>query len=278
MDKWTIGWCQLLLGLLVLSGCDDGGNATDEEETEDEDIEETETDSNSEMDTTEEISIDDQTVELTTVVAVDALSAEAERLVVVTDSESNVIGSRTVSADATMDVEIGLNRRVSDGETLVVRLHEDGGSDGVFASDEADPPLSNVPEQTFEVTVPENTPDIRLVYQGGVPDYRVTLQPESFSDDIDGLFDPLVTFRSGWRYEINNEVFRAHPWEMIDENGNELLSQEDEGTLEADSDIEWEDSGGVSQFTVTSAVSTQTSNYRCSNHPMSMIGEAEFTE
>jgi hypothetical protein len=271
MKHWKYLWWTLIVVSLVCTGCDDEGETAEIQDAEEVDVD-------SGADVTEEIAVTNQTVELTTEIVVDSLSVRTDRLVVVTDSDSDVIGSTVVSSDSDSGVAVGLVRRLNDGENLVVRLHEDGGGDGVFASDEDDPPLSTVGEASFEVSVLDGTPDIRLVYQGGVPDFRVNVEPESFSDDIDGLFDPVITFRSGWRYEIDNRAFGSHQWEMVDTDGNKLLSQSDEGTLESDEDIVWEDSAGVSQFTVTASVRAQSSDYRCSIHPRSMIGAVEFVD
>ncbi len=188
----------------------------------------------------------------------------------------NIIGQGPLQDGINTNPIGSLDRRLIDGETIYAMLYTDAGTIGTFEFPGADNPVSNdsgIIAPSFVVTVPTGTPDIRLRFDGDVPSYQVSIEPSTFASDIDSNLDPQITLRPTWRYEIINVVPDDHPWEIIDSSGNVLLSQATAGSLESDTDIDWEDNGaGRSLFTVDEDLRNAATRYRCSIHTGSMIG------
>ena len=89
-----------------------------------------------------------------------------------------------------------------------------------------------------------------------------------------GVDNPVWTLKVGSRYEIINTTGAAHPFELLDEDGAKLLSQDIAGSLENDPDIGYEEEADYSsvRFTFTQKLADAARSYYCSLHP-SMEGD-----
>lgn len=235
------------------------------------------------------VSTADYTVDLRPTVFVDEVVIRPLGWLVIREDDGTggigmPIGFRWLVSTVTENIDVELVRRTIDGETLYAVLHTDAGQSARFEFPGPDSPVERagrVVSDTFVVTVPPGTPDIQLFYEGGAPDYAVSLLPRTFIADLEGEAplqpDPQVTLRVGWRYEVVNRIARSDPWEIVDAMGVVLLSQAVDGTLEGDPAIDWQDDGaGRSRFTVTGRLVDAAVQYRSSERPTMMIGDLIF--
>ena len=127
---------------------------------------------------TNAIQADDQTLEDPTVVLVASVTADVDGFVVIHaddgGSPGEVIGNVAVTAGATEDVEITLDREAEDGETLYAMLHVDDPADGEYTFGDAegeDPPALDaegaVVVDSFKVSIEsdEITPEVDVLDQ-----------------------------------------------------------------------------------------------------------------
>jgi len=78
--------------------------------------------------------------------------------------------------------------------------------------------------------------------------------------------NPTLTLEVGTRYRFDNNGGSAHPWTFQNADDDYLLHQDDSGSLEDDSGINYvEDSEGVT-FTYTQKLADAVNNYRCGVH------------
>lgn len=81
-----------------------------------------------------------------------------------------------------------------------------------------------------------------------------------------GVENPELTLRVGSRYTIQNDGWRSHPLEFQDSDGDPLLSQDEQGSYEGDSETDWVDNDDSVSFTVTSELADELSSYICTIH------------
>lgn len=93
-----------------------------------------------------------------------------------------------------------------------------------------------------------------------------------------GEDNPNMELEVGKRYEFENRGWSGHPFQILDIDGNELLSQNSGGTLESDSLVNWEDNGDTFSFTVSRSLADEIDSYRCGIHTASMQGDMEATQ
>ena len=88
-------------------------------------------------------------------------------------------------------------------------------------------------------------------------------------DDADaplGEDNPTIELAAGARFEIENEGWSPHPLAFRDPDGEELLSQADEGTFEDDPAVDWQDDGDTVAFTLTDDLADELAEYFCTVH------------
>ncbi len=89
-----------------------------------------------------------------------------------------------------------------------------------------------------------------------------------------GEENPALTLTVGTRYRFENNGGGAHPLGFQNSSSEYLLNQDDSGSLEDNSDINYvEDDSGVT-FTYTQTLADAVASYRCTVHP-SMNGSVE---
>jgi hypothetical protein len=85
--------------------------------------------------------------------------------------------------------------------------------------------------------------------------------------------NPVINLSTiGARYVFTNNGYSTHPLEFLDSNGDILLSQIGTGTFENDSSVNWVDNGTSVEFTLTTELSDQITQYRCAVHSSVMTG------
>jgi len=124
----------------------------------------------------------------------------------------------------------------------------------------------------------------------GVIDYTlISVSTEELFDGELPANDPTMNLVVGTRYGVTNLNPSFHPFEVLAKGDGPnddiiLLSQDIEGSLEGDADINWVEDGQLVEFTVTPALveaMNQDDNlpgYRCGNHVNTMRGDFEITE
>lgn len=164
---------------------------------------------------------------------------------------------------------------LTDGQVLFARLYQELDDPESFDPSVDLPILDTNSEPLtarFVVTIPDGTPDIRLIVEAEEgAGFHVAVMPGELTAAV--LIDttsamPNLTLAEGWRYAIDNISATAHPFELIASDDTVLLSQKADGTLEADTDIQWtEDStSGTAIFTATASFNAAVSGYRCAEH------------
>jgi hypothetical protein len=78
--------------------------------------------------------------------------------------------------------------------------------------------------------------------------------------------NPTLTLTTGRRYRVRNDGWSAHPFALLDGDGEALLSQDDDGRYESDAAVDWTDGGETFAFTVTEALAADVASYRCTVH------------
>jgi hypothetical protein len=85
--------------------------------------------------------------------------------------------------------------------------------------------------------------------------------------------NPVINLSNiGTRYIFYNDGYSAHPLEFLDSNGDILLSQSGTGTFESDGSVNWVDNDTSVEFTLTTELSDQITQYRCTVHTAAMAG------
>lgn len=220
--------------------------------------------------------------DLSTVVTVDSVDALVDGWVIVQESDingdpTNIIGQAFVSAGATLDLKITVNRPLIDAEIIHVTLREDAPADNIFDAN-ADPVVTDGQgieiTQVFSPLLDLGVPAVRLtVTNMGASSYRITqVEPIEFIGTVSALNsdNPTINLRAGWRYEFVNNGFPGHPLEFITAgatraNDTVLLSQDGNvtGSLESDMNIDWSTDMNAVKFTVP-AMNSVIDGYRCS--------------
>lgn len=107
----------------------------------------------------------------------------------------------------------------------------------------------------------------------GASAWEVTAVSGSDVSAATGVDNPEITFNAaGSRYQFNNGGFPNHPLEFRDDAGNVLLSQSNSGTFNGDSTVNWVDNGDTVEFTLTSELTAEMAEYRCTVHVNAMNG------
>ncbi len=204
-------------------------------------------------------------------------------------SPGPVIGWTAVPSGTSSDIDVVLDRPAVDAETLHAMLHIDAGTIGSYEFPGPDAPAVDQDEavvvEPLRVGVAAGTPAVRLrVTAIGTSSYNFTsAEPTRYANAIGPESgDETITLRSGWRYEIVNSASGGHPFELIaagiSQNPDAVrLSQQSNGSLEADVSVAWSDDGNQTiRFTASTALQNAVDGYRCSIHTTTMRGEVEF--
>ena len=205
---------------------------------------------------------------------------------------ADVIGYAPVHHGNNRDVLVALMRPAVDGEMLHAMLHTDAGEIGTYEfPDGPDVPVLNPDDslvmEAFHVTVPANTPALRLeISNVQTSAYRVVGgEPFDLAEATYlGDRNPVFFFQPGWRYEIVNQARQAHPFEFITENepgvdgDARLAGQQGAQPLEADLSVAWVEAGNALQFTVSESFMAAVDGYRCAVHTASMRGAVTYPE
>lgn len=97
-------------------------------------------------------------------------------------------------------------------------------------------------------------------------------------DDVTDEENPTLSFTEGERIVIQNDGGAdAHPLAIVDDEGEELLSQDGEGALEDDEAIDFATDDDAIAFTVTEELADDADAYVCTVHG-SMEGDLEFSD
>ncbi|MBD3334359.1 MAG: hypothetical protein GF355_02485 [Candidatus Eisenbacteria bacterium] len=232
---------------------------------------------------------EDQTLDdLSTMVVIAETNLEAGGWVVIHEDEAGgpgpVIGHAAIDAGVDQDVMVALERPAVDGETLHAMLHIDEGVEGTYEFPGPDEPVVDEGEVVvapFVVTVAGGTPAVRLTVTNiGITAYDfLSAEPDIYSAVIgDEAENQTLTLEDGWRYEIINQTYVAHPFEFLilgAAPGEDvvLLSQQVDAALEAEATVDWVDDEEMMRFTVSEEFSSQVTGYRCALHVDTMRGE-----
>lgn len=92
--------------------------------------------------------------------------------------------------------------------------------------------------------------------------------------------NPTLVLEEGTRYRfVLDDMYDQHPIEIVDEDGNRLLSAEDvNGEMEDNPLIDWQElpEHGAVEFTVTGQLTDEATGYQCAVHTESMNGGIIF--
>jgi len=89
-----------------------------------------------------------------------------------------------------------------------------------------------------------------------------------------GEENPTIDVERGGRYRIENNGWSAHPLAFEAADGTVLLSQDGEGSYEADESVDWVDDNETVEFTLTESLANELTTYVCTVHG-SMEGSIE---
>lgn len=81
-----------------------------------------------------------------------------------------------------------------------------------------------------------------------------------------GEDNPTLSLTVGRRYTVENRGWGSHPFALLDADGAALCSQDSDGRLEADPDVDWTDEGDRFAFTVTETLASAVDTYVCTVH------------
>ena len=87
-----------------------------------------------------------------------------------------------------------------------------------------------------------------------------------------GEDNPTLSLTVGRRYTVENRGWGIHPFALLDADGAVLCSQDSDGRLEAEPDVDWTDEGDRFAFTVTETLASAVDTYVCTVH-RSMRGD-----
>jgi len=85
---------------------------------------------------------------------------------------------------------------------------------------------------------------------------------------LSGEENPTIELEEGSRYRIKNEGWGAHPLAFERADGTVLLSQDGDGSFEADESVEWMDDGDTLEFTLTDELASELDRYICTIHSL----------
>ena len=89
-----------------------------------------------------------------------------------------------------------------------------------------------------------------------------------------GTNNPTLTLKVGTRYRFENNGGSAHPLGFQDGSSNYLLNQDGSGSLEGNSDVNYEEDNEGITFTYAQALADDVASYRCTIHPQ-MEGDVQ---
>jgi hypothetical protein len=139
------------------------------------------------------------------------------------------------------------------------------------------------------IALPEGVDVLVVIGHRGADAWTVTRVEGGDLGDRSGD-NPTLTLRVGERYRFEIPVSNGvHPFELLtlghppgdprDPAGDVvLLSEEDgeDGSFEADADVDFVSDGDVFEFTLTQALADALTGYRCGVHTVSMWGAIEI--
>lgn len=237
--------------------------------------------------------------DLSTVVSVDEAMMQSDGWLVVYEGGCDDvvvdIGDVALEEGRTTDLVVELEQPAAElGESaeLCARLHREDSDTGLIGPAVVDANADMI-DETFEVTVGEGTPAVRIaITNDDSSSYDVeSVEPELFSGHVteeeDGD-DLEFLFRADWRYELINEATGDHPFAFLNDEDEALLSQDDDAPLEAATSIDWVEDGDAMLFTVSDDFRESTGDfdaelqggdgvvgYWCTVHD-SMAGPADY--
>ncbi len=248
------------------------------------------------------VSVSDNTLsDLSTQVSVHSAYSDGAGFVVIHENDcsnfGDVIGHAALSDGANADVTVTLDRPATDGETLCAMLHTDTGTagdyefDGTAGSEDAPVKLADdtIVMHSFKVSLDGDVPAVRItISANGTQSYQVdSVKPDMYDNGLSSAGgNPTLQFNKDWRYEIDNTVKSAHPFEFIKQGlagtpDTVQLSQKDgvDGAYESNTSINWVEDGDNVRFTIaggawsTGMVAPQINGYRCAVHTQTMRGD-----
>ncbi|RDV36301.1 hypothetical protein DV096_19830 [Bradymonadaceae bacterium TMQ3] len=241
---------------------------------------------------------DDHTLEFSTRVRITMVSSARHALIAIADADEETLATAPLAPGLFEALPLTLSRPIATpGETLYVYLFEDVDENGVLdasidtlQTDAGGAPLV----LNFEVThadPADPAPAVRFEMASlGTTAYLFeSAEPAEFTDAISDVqaWNPTVTLKRGWRYEINNQGINAHPFDLLDlgdtRAGDVVLASQGRNidpAPEADPQVAWVDEGPIMRFTVAGTLAGEApgnpntptlSGYRCA-----VTGHAEM--
>lgn len=218
------------------------------------------------------LTVVDQTLEFSTRVTIATVSSERPALLAIFDADEVAIAVAPLTPGLVDDRALTLNRPIApSGETLQARLFDDVDEDGeldvsvdTLQTDAGGAPL----DLTFEAThadPADPAPAVRFEMASlGTTAYLFeSAEPAEFTDAISDTqaWNPTVTLKRGWRYEIHNQGINVHPFDLLDlaaqRRDDVILASQGRGldpAPESDPQVAWVDEGPIMRFTLAGAL------------------------
>ncbi|TXD35197.1 hypothetical protein FRC98_17175 [Lujinxingia vulgaris] len=214
------------------------------------------------------LQVTDQTLEFSTRVTIASVSSDRPALLAILDADEVAIAVAPLTPGLFEMLPLTLSRPITTpGETLRVRLFEDVDEDGELdeAVDTLQTDAGGAPlDLSFEAThadPADPAPAVRFEMASlGTTAYLFeSAEPAEFTDAISDTeaWNPTVTLKRGWRYEINNQGINVHPFDLLDlaaqRRDDVLLASQGRGldpAPESDPRVAWIDDGPLMRFTV----------------------------
>ena len=237
------------------------------------------------------VSVSDQTLStVSTEVTIDSVTALDDGFIVIHEDDGAgnfgaAIGNASITAGATDDLTVTLDRPAAEGETLYAMLHTDDNGNDTYDGAGTDLPVTDsngdVVTPTFVPTVPASTPAVIFTVDNvGASDYTFSATPAAYDSQLSdpAAGDPTLTLTEGWRYQFDVVNSGPHPIEFGNLSGANDDIRLSQGSVdpaeESDAAINWSDDGtGSVTFTVTSGLAAVLNGYRCEIHASSMRGD-----
>ncbi|RAL20918.1 hypothetical protein DL240_14685 [Lujinxingia litoralis] len=232
---------------------------------------------------------DDQTLEFSTRVRIAMVSSARHALIAIADADEETLATAPLTPGLFEALPLTLSRPITTpGETLYVYLFKDVDENGVLdasidtlQTDAGGAPLV----LDFEVThadPADPAPAVRfeMVASGNDAYLFESAEPAEFTDMISDptAFNPTLTLKRGWRYEIVNLVSNAHPFDLVElgqtRAQDTLLLAQGRGqdpAPEDEAEIAWVQQDQVMRFTLAGSLTPETppnndvnlTGYRC---------------
>lgn len=194
-----------------------------------------------------------------------------------------VLGAVAIGGGVVGGTWLAVARPLEDGEVVWISAWEELGGAAEF-----DPEVDGIYEDgdgaaalwAVTVAVAAGTPAARLVADVVSGAWAWSTVPAWVGDE--DVVGGEITLREGWRYEVRNEAFDAHPLALVLADADDValdvvqLSQSGEGPLEEDEGVAWVEDDDEATFTVTAALMAAVDAYRCEAHPATLRGAVSY--